>query len=541
MAANEQASDPSANLASMEGSGGFFKLPGASYFQGAARGLNRKVLAIGLIVALLCALSFVALDLYSAIPPVLLAAVLVCPVLFWHYPRAALYIIFVATCLVEVYGTYYPDEITGKIYFFYNINTVMSQYVRGFEALPLNVLELILIILFAFSFIKVCIEKNFSFEFTAISKAILVYISFVAFFFIYGILNGSDFKVALQETRAQFYFFVAYCMGAQFIKDRKQVNTLLWIMAIGIAIKGVLYTFRRYVTLGGMPLPDGGVGSHEEAFFFGCLSILPIVLLACNTHRKLMITIWCLMPIIVTGNMATNRRAGTAGMIIALVCLLLSAYRAFPARRKGIATLGIVLGLVWSVYYPLFRNSPSMFALPARAVKSQFQPDYRDQMSNQYRDAENACLMATIRSAPLGYGYGKPMLHAVPIADISKYYEWWDILPHNQILWVWMRIGTPGFIVFWIMIACILVRIAKILRSPLADNFDKMVTLYTLTILVQLLMFGLVDLQLSNYRDMLFAGFWIGITDRMIGSRLLTPVNELSEDAQQLRRSQGIA
>ena len=30
--------------------------------------------------------------------------------------------------------------------------------------------------------------------------------------------------------------------------------------------------------------------------------------------------------------------------------------------------------------------------------------------------------MATIKSAPLqGYGYGKPYLHAVPIADISQH------------------------------------------------------------------------------------------------------------------------
>jgi hypothetical protein len=31
----------------------------------------------------------------------------------------------------------------------------------------------------------------------------------------------------------------------------------------------------------------------------------------------------------------------------------------------------------------------------------------------------------------------------------------------------------------------------------------------------QLLIFGLLDLQLSNFRDMLFAGFWTGVLGRL--------------------------
>jgi len=126
--------------------------------------------------------------------------------------------------------------------------------------------------------------------------------------------------------------------------------------------------------------------------------------------------------------------------------------------------------------------------------------------------------MATIHSAPIqGYGYGKHMIHAVPIADISALYEWWDIMTHNQVLWVWMRVGTFGFLTFWMMISAILIAAARIARDENADLEIKAVAIGGMLIVGSLTIFGLLDLQFSCLRDMLFAGIWTGVIAALPG------------------------
>ncbi|MFI5303067.1 MAG: O-antigen ligase family protein, partial [Polyangiales bacterium] len=279
-------------------------------------------------------------------------------------------------------------------------------------------------------------------------------------------------------------------------------------------LKGVLYSVRRihYITLGGMTLPDQGVGSHEEAFFFDCFLTLLLVCWMCDVHPKMRRVMWVLLPFVLMGDLACNRRAATAAFIVVIPMLLLAAHRALPSRRRLVVAIALAMVAGVSIYYPIFKDRYGMFAQPARAIRSQFDPDPRDKSSNDYRVAEEGDLYATIKADPLaGYGYGKRMLHAVPIADISRAYPWWDIMTHNQILWVWMRVGTVGFLAFWMMISAIVVGASRLLRAEGASAEHKAAAMFGLLVISALLVFGLLDLQLSNFRDMLFAGFWAGI------------------------------
>jgi hypothetical protein len=78
-------------------------------------------------------------------------------------------------------------------------------------------------------------------------------------------------------------------MAVNIARDNRQVNSLFWMTAICISLKGALYTFRRYVTIAGQPLPDQGVGSHEEAFLFVAFVLLLFVLsiVADPAHKAL--------------------------------------------------------------------------------------------------------------------------------------------------------------------------------------------------------------------------------------------------------------
>ena len=225
---------------------------------------------------------------------------------------------------------------------------------------------------------------------------------------------------------------------------------------------------------------------------------------------------WALLPLVILGNLATNRRLGTAALVLAIPIFLIGCYAAFPRRRIGIVIFAAMAASLGYLYYQAFKNSNLSIAQPARAIHSYFDPNARDASSNLYRDAENISQFATIKDNLLGYGYGKPFYHAVDMravlngGDPDVVYPNWDIFPHNQILWVWMRTGTQGFFAFWIMASLVVIRSMFFLKRPDLTDEDRALGLLTLTIMPMLLVFGVYDLQLSNFRNMLLTGIFIG-------------------------------
>ena len=484
----------------------------ADDFLAAAERRRRRFFWGGALLALVAGGTFVAYGTDNILLPLALLVGVLTPVLLWRFPRLALYGVYAAVCLFELAQTGYADALTDRVPFFWDVNTIFQTYAhKDFKAIPLNLLEVFLLTAGVCSLLRSVFTGTARLRAGALIVPIAAYMAFVAWGCVNGLATGGDFKIALQEVRAQFYFLIGYLMAINLVQEKRQIGVLFWMTALCIGLKGILYTFRRYVTLAGQPLPDQGVGSHEEAFFFDAFLSLLLVLILCGVYQKLQWVMWALLPVVVLGNLATNRRAGTAALIVLVPILLLAAYRALPQRRRLAGILAGVLAVGGGLYYQAFKNSSGMLGEPARAVRSQFQPDARDASSNAYRDAEDADLMATIKIAPVqGYGYGKRMLHAVPIADISQEYEWWDVMTHNQILWVWMRVGTVGFFAFWMMVAAILIRAAQTIRVSGAAPETQAVALFVMTIIGMLMIFGLLDLQLSNFRDMLFAAFWTG-------------------------------
>ena len=506
-------------------------LPSADDYAAAAQARARRFLIGGALLAGLVAASFVAFGLDNIALPMVLLIALALPVLLWRFPRLTLYLTLGAACLFEMVlvgdanGKPFADALTDRVPFFWNINTIFQMYLHvNFKAVPLNFFEIFLLIAGVCSALRAVYTQTLSVRGGALLVPIGIYMLFVLMGWVNGVLTGGDFKISLQEVRSQFYFGVAYLIAVNLVRDKTQLAPMLWTVALCAGLKGILLTFRRYVTLQGLPLPDQGIDAHEEVFFFDVFVALLLTLSVFGAMPRLRWTMTALLPFVLLGSLACNRRAGTAAFVVIVPLLLLAAYQAQPARRLRIAVVSIIGFTLFAGYYMAFKNSDSLIAQPARAIKSQFQPDARDASSNAYRDAENADLMATIHSAPVqGYGYGKHMFHAVPIADISKEYEWWDIMTHNQVLWVWMRVGTFGFLAFWMMVAAILACAARTIRDPGVDLEIKVVAVLSLLVVGTLQVFGLLDLQFSNFRDMLFAGIWAGIAAALPGLALPRP------------------
>ncbi len=493
--------------------------PTADDYEAAARRRSVWLGIGGFTLAALAALAFAGTGLDNIVLPLVLLLGVMTPILLWRFPRLSLYVIFAAVCLFEMGllsgddGMQYKDALTDRIPFFWNVNTIFQVYAHAdFKGVPLNLMEIFVLAAGVCSTLRAVYTGTTRLRAGALFVPIIIYMAFVGMAEVNGVLGGGDFKISLQEVRSQFYFLLAYLMAVNMVRLRSHVLTLLWIFVGCVGLKGLLYTFRRYVTLHGLPLPDQGVGSHEEAFLFDLFALLLIVLVLCRVLPKMQWVMLTLLPLVITGNLACNRRAATAAMVLAVPVLLAAAYQALPDRRRMAGIVALVLVGGFSIYYPAFKNSDSLIAQPARAIRSNFQPDARDASSNASRDAENANLMATVHSAPVqGIGYGRRYLHVVPMADISKVYPLEDYLPHNQVLWVWERVGTLGFLAFWGMISAIFIFAGQTVRAPQASSFTKVIGLFTLLATLLLVIFGMLDLQLSNFRDVLFVGIWVGV------------------------------
>ena len=464
----------------------------------------------------LAAAAFVALQIDNLLIPLTVLLCVALPVLLWRLPRLVLYLTLGAACLIEIGSSGSPDALTDRIPFFWNINTIFQVYANvNLKAAPINFFELFVLVAGLCSLFRAVFSGTAKLRGGDLWIPIGVYIAFVVLAWVNGITSGGDFKISLQEVRGQFYFFLAYLMAVNIVEDRKQVGHLLGVTVACVAVKGALYTFRRYITLAGMPLPDQGVGSHEEAFFFD----LFVLLLACfalfGVYKKMQWFMVLVVPLVMLGNLATNRRAGTADMALMIPVIFLAAYAGLPKRRILISGIALVLAVLGFGYYQVGKKSGGAWAQPARAIHSQFEPDARNASSDNYREAENANQMATIKAFPLGYGYGKPFLMPYHMQDISEEYIFWNVLPHNQMLWVWMRTGTLGFYAFWMMVTFMVVYACRFIRDAAHDNEIKMLALFSLLCLGSLLIFGLLDLQMSNFRDLIFVGIWLGVLGRL--------------------------
>ena len=496
----------------------FSVMPTAEEYAAQARTQARLFLLGGGLLAGLVAAAFVAFGLDNIFLPIALLLAVLTPILLWRFPRLTFYFTLVAASLFELSvvigpdGQQFSDSLTDRVPIFWNVNTIFQFYAHtNFKGVPLNLFEIFILIAGVCSCLRAVYNQNTNLRGGPLLLPISVYMAFVLMGWVNGMVTGGDFKISLQEVRPQLYFGLAYLLAVNMVRERRHLLTLLWITVACVGLKAVLLTFRRYVTMHGLPLPDQGVGAHEEAFFLNAFLLLLIALTLCRALPRLRWLMWSLVPFVVLGNLALNRRAATAALIFVVPLLFLAAYQALPARRRLVAVLGVTVAVAFAIYYPAFKNSDSLFAQPARAVKSNFEPDARDASSDAARDSENIDLMATIKSAPLqGYGYGRPYFQIIPLPEIVKIYELEPFIPHNQILWIWERVGSFGFLAFWMMISAILIFAGQAIRAPGADGLVKAVGIFALLTTAMLVIFGLLDLQLSCFRVLLFTGIWAG-------------------------------
>jgi O-antigen ligase len=426
----------------------------------------------------------------------------------WQRPVLGLYILFGAAVTLEAE---YNHAVTGNwvavwFPFFVDLRSWLPH-----SGVATSIAELFMITAVLVWLLKAIATRSLTFYAGTLKWPIFLYTLALAIGLAHGLTSGGDFKTALWEIRPQIYMIVAYILTCNFIKRQSQIYALLWILMIGTGLKTLDGTLRYLYMKSTRPFGLMLMFSHEQAFFLNAFIVLTVLAFLFGWPRRFKAVALLFLPFVVFCDFALERRAGTLALAVGLAAVLIITFIIYPRRRRGVGLVILLLIVTLPPYYETFKNSYQTIAQPARAFQSQFQPTARDLSSNTYRINEDKDILATMRTSPIiGYGFGKPMGLPYPLANISSIYPFWNILPHNSILWIWMRMGTFGYTIFWFLVG-LAIRQAMELAQKLKDDRLRVVAIFVGVMVAQQVILGYLDLQWSNYRNMIAIGVLFGV------------------------------
>jgi hypothetical protein len=334
------------------------------------------------------------------------------------------------------------------------------------DSLTLSPLEILVASTFAF-FVVDAIGARKRIVTGPIFYATAAFTAFVAFGFMIGIRRGGDLRIALFEGRALFLILPVYVLAIN-LCTRSELRRVAWVAIAAIFINAMLALnyLNDLSPVANAERED--LGEHPASVHFNVVLLLTLVLFlnrgASRATRYLL-----LLSCVPVGwaYLEAGRRGAVVALIVGLTLVVLSLWW---RQRSQFLVIAPVLFVATALYTGAFWNSASSAGFPAQAVKAVIVPGTsteKDRSSDVYRQIENFNLNYTIRSSPLtGLGFGHQFYRPVPMPDISAF-EFHQYIPHNSILWIWIKTGFGGFLAALLMFA---VAIREGVRNLLSEQ-----------------------------------------------------------------------
>jgi hypothetical protein len=436
---------------------------------------------------------------------VFFAAVLM-PLLFWRVPASPVVLLVVAATSIERFAEAFPDAITSRIPLF---RSLQDSY--GISGAIVTPIEVILVLALFIWVAKAVSERRLALRPSPLGAAVASVLVIAVLEELYGLSRGGIFNISLWELRPFLYLAVAYLLASQLVTKTSALDAILWGIVIGTGLKGVFGTERVITLANVVPHPEA-ILEHEESFFFSIFILLTVAMWVLGRRGKLRLVATLLLPFVVVADLGNDRRTAWVILPSIFIVLWVIAYQRMPARRKVLSIVGAVMIVVGSGYVAAFRNSTALLAHPANAIWSQISPNTRDSNSDQYRVIENQNLALDIRESFItGTGFGVPINHPVPVFDATSLDPLINFIPHNTILYVWLRTGTLGAILFWFMVGAAIVAAGRLARH--ADVNVCLFGTMALATLIAWLIQGRLDKGITSFRVVILVGCMMGAVE----------------------------
>lgn len=462
-----------------------------------------------IVVAVTVLSAWLLLQSVNAVAIVGALAVPIVLVWVWRRPVRGVYVLLAAAVIQETaFGQSYPDDLGRSLPFFQDLST--WTHVKG---LPYSLSELFMVFVLLAWLLKDVAARRLRFDRGSLMLPLGLYMALILVGEVNGLLTGGDYTLSLWEVRGQAAILVLYVLTCNLIKTRRQVDALVWIILLGASVKGAQGVFRYVVTLHGSLGGSRQLFEHSQSYFFNAGITLTLVLFLYAGPRRMKLVALPLLPILVATDLANQRRAAVLALAVGLLAVCLITLVVYPARRRVIVIVLLAVTALWQPYYATFQKTPGLIGEPARAIASNSAPTPSDASSNQYRAYEDADILYTMRTSPIiGYGFGKPFLTPYGLIDVG--YVFARIAPHNSVLWVWMRLGSIGYLLFWLLIGTSIaqaVRLAGRLRDPYLKGLAVLIS----SLVMQEVIVGYLDIQWTGVRNLITVGVLFGLLSRL--------------------------
>jgi len=225
---------------------------------------------------------------------------------------------------------------------------------------------------------------------------------------------------------------------------------------------------------------------------------------------------------------STGRRSATLVVIAALAVVLALLFMKRPSLALALTLVGGVLttgylGTYWNQEY-------GSLAQPARAIRAFFDDaPARDTSSDTYRDFETDNVLATISvSRNFGVGFGREFAFYWPLPDLTEFWPLQHFTPHNNVLWLWLKMGIVGISVMLGVWMLALSRCIRAVREAPHREFPVVPVALAATLAI-MFAYNWVDIGLASTRGVAPIAIALALSFTLLtGSR--EPVEEATDE-----------
>lgn len=355
--------------------------------------------------------------------------------------------------------------------------------------------------------------RNFKFFTGQMFWPVLIFAAFAIYGLVYGLATGGSSNIALWESRPIFHMIFVFFLTTNLIQKREHIKILIWVAIIAVFILGIAGDYFYLVTVNGNLKGIEAITEHASAIHMNTIFVFLLGSLIYEMSSRKRMVLFLFSIVIVIAFFADQRRAAFLSLFVAVAMFAVVLY---IDKRKAFWAIVPAVTVIAVVYSAAFWNSSSKLALPVEAIKSVIAPNqisYRDQSSNLYRIVENVDSSFTIHSKPLtGVGFGQKFYMLVPLPDIS-FFNWWQYITHNSILWIWMKMGLGGFVSLLFMVGMAMVTgMRAYLRMP-PGEYRAIALVATFYVMMHFI-YAYVDMSWDS-RSMIYVGAMIGMINCM--------------------------
>jgi hypothetical protein len=275
-----------------------------------------------------------------------------------------------------------------------------------------------------------------------------------AFSFIWGMAHGGSFRFSLWQIQRVVYLPLVFLLLLASFPSPQIYKALAKILIAAALIRSLAAIYLRTL----FPV-DEYVTTHADSMMFATVTCFLVIRFLEERNRRSLGWLLGLMPLIVWGMVANDRR-------LVWVEIIFGVLFAFVLGKRSRLKVSIVRGVLYIlpvllVYIAAGWSSGSSVFAPVRTIRSVI--DSKSDGSTLWRDLENFNLVTTIQHNPIiGTGLGHPFIMARPMPDVTAGYELEPYAPHNSILGLWAYTGYVGFALHWLSLIVVMYLASRI-------------------------------------------------------------------------------